>query len=85
MIIENLCGILCETIEKYYLIINGKQMIEYITSEKCIQLFMSMIRSPFLSENSIPGFNFFISLINYYSFSSFNVDDLNSEDGKRNL
>ncbi len=46
---------------------------------------MSMIRSPFFNENSFPAFNFFISLINYYSFSSFNVDDLSNEDGKRNL
>lgn len=84
-IIENLCGIICETIEKYFLIISGKQMMEIITSEKTISLFMSMIKSPFFSENAFPAFNFFISLINYYSFSQFNVDDLNNEDGKKNL
>jgi hypothetical protein len=46
---------------------------------------MGMIRSPYVSENAFPAFNFFISLINYYSFSSFNVDDLSTEDSKRNL
>lgn len=46
---------------------------------------MSMIRSPFISENAFPAFNFFISLINHYSFSAFNVDDLSTEEGMRNL
>jgi hypothetical protein len=53
-------------------------MMEIITSEKTIGLFMSMIRAPFCPENSFPAFNFFISLINYYSFSSFKVDDLSN-------
>jgi hypothetical protein len=84
-VIENLGGIFCEVIEKYYLIVNGKQMMDVLTSEKTILLFIGMIRSPFISDNAFPAFNFFISLINYYSFSSFNVDDLSNEEGKRNL
>lgn len=30
------------------------------------------------NDLSFPGFNFFISLINYYSFSSFNAEDANA-------
>ena len=66
---------MCETIEKYYLIIDGKQLMDIISSEKTIQIIMGLIRSP-QSEYAFPGFNFCISLINYYSFSSFNVDDV---------
>ena len=84
IIIENLCSILCDTIEKYYLILDGKQMMDVITSEKTISLMMSMVRCP-QTDFAFPAFNFFISLINYYSFSSFNVDDLSTEAGKKNL
>ena len=75
---------MCETIEKYYLIVDGKQMMDVITSEKTISLMMSLIRSQQL-DYSFPAFNFFISLINYYSFSSFNVDDASTEAGKKSL
>lgn len=83
-ILENLCLILCETIEKYYLIIDGKQLMDIITSEKTILAIMSLIRSS-SSDYAFPGFNFCISLINYYSFSSFNVDDVTTEAGKKVL
>lgn len=59
--------------------------MDIITSEKTIAMFMAMIRSPFISENAFPAFNFFINLINYYSFSSFNVDDFSNDDGKKSL
>ena len=84
IIIENLCVILCETIEKYYLIVDGKQMMDVITSEKTISLLMSLVRSQQM-DYAFPAFNFFISLINYYSFSSFNVDDTSTEAGKKSL
>ena len=60
-------------------------MMEVITSDKSISLFMSMVKSGYGIDNAFPAFNFFISLINYYSFSSFNGDDLSQEDGKKNL
>lgn len=84
IIIENLCVILCETIEKYYLIVDGKSMMDIITSDKTISLFMGLVRNS-EKEYAFPAFNFFISLINYYSFSSFNVDDVSTEAGKKNL
>ena len=40
-IIENLCSVLLETIEKYYLIVDGKQMMEIITSDKIISVMMN--------------------------------------------
>lgn len=35
-IIENLCSVLIETVDKYYLIQDGKQMIEVITDQSSI-------------------------------------------------
>lgn len=83
-IIENLCSVLLETIEKYYLIVDGKQMMEIITSDKIISVMMNLIQSN-IHDHAFSGCNFLISLINYYSFSSFNSDDLNTEAGKKNL
>ena len=59
-------------------------MMDVITSDKTISLMMSLVRSQQL-DYSFPAFNFFISLINYYSFSSFNVDDTSTEAGKKSL
>jgi hypothetical protein len=36
-------------------------------------------------EGAYPAFNFFISLINYYSFSSFNADETDPEKKLKNL
>jgi hypothetical protein len=83
-IIENLCSILVETIEKYYLIVDGKQMMEVIVGEKCITTMMGLLKST-NHGHAFSACNFFISLINYYSFSSFNVDELSSEAAKKNL
>ena len=70
-IVENLCSVLIETVDKYYLIVDGKQMIEAITSEKNVRLMMKLIERE--GELAFPAFAFFVSLINYYSFSSFNA------------
>ena len=35
-IIENLCSVLIETVDKYYLIVDGKQMIEVITDQASV-------------------------------------------------
>ena len=84
LIIENLCSILLETIEKYYLIVDGRQMMEFITSDKVISIMMNLIQSH-AQDHAFSACNFFISLINYYSFSSFNSDDITSDSGKKNL
>lgn len=60
-------------------------MMEIITNQKSISIFMDMLKNNGCTEHAFPAFNFFISLINYYSFSSFNVDDLSSDEGKKNL
>ena len=59
-------------------------MIEAITDQASIQIFMSLVQEN--SELSFPAFSFFISLINYYSFSSFNAEDSspNSEAARKN-
>lgn len=82
-IIENLCSVLIETVDKYYLIVDGKQMIEVITDQSSIQIMMTLIRDN--SEYAFPAFSYFISLINYYSFSSFNIDEVqNNELARKN-
>jgi hypothetical protein len=72
LIVENLMTVLIETIEKYYLILDGKAMVEILTSQQCIETMLALIKENW--EGAFPAFNFFISLINYYSFSSFNAD-----------
>ena len=42
-ILENLCSVLIETIDKYYLIVDGKQMIETIISQPNIQIMLQII------------------------------------------
>jgi len=63
--------VLIETVDKYYLIVDGKQMIEVITSQPCVQIMVELINQQ--NEIAFPAFGFFIALINYYSFSSFNA------------
>jgi hypothetical protein len=82
-IIENICSVLIETVDKYYLIQDGKQMIEVITDQSSIDIMMTLIKEN--SELAFPAFSFFISLINYYSFSSFNTDEIqNNELARKN-
>ncbi len=73
LVIENLMTVLIETIEKYYLILDGKTLVEILTSQPFIETMLSLIKENW--EGAYPAFNFFISLINYYSFSSFNAFD----------
>lgn len=80
-VVENLCSVLVETVDKYYLIQDGKQMIEAITDQQSIAAMMGLIREN--SELAFPAFGFFIALINYYSFSSFNADEQPSEAGRK--
>jgi hypothetical protein len=83
-IIENLTGVMIETIEKYYLIADGKQMMDVITSQICIDTMLGLLKES--GELAYPAMNFFIALINYYSFSSLNSEEKhNPELTKKNL
>lgn len=64
--------VLIEVIEKYYLLLDGKVLVEALTSQQAIETMLALIKENW--EGAFPAFNFFISLINYYSFSSFNSD-----------
>ena len=83
VVIENLMTVLIETIEKYYLILDGKTLVEILTSQQCIETMLALIKDNW--EGAYPAFNFFISLINYYSFSSFNADETDPEKIHKNL
>lgn len=73
-----------ETVDKFYLIQDGKQMIEVITDQTSIDVMMGLIREN--NELAFPAFSFFISLINYYSFSSFNTEEIqNAELARKNV
>ncbi len=73
LVVENLCRVLTETTEKYYLIADGKELLDVILNEKTIsQLFV-------LSQNpntliSLPIVTLLVSLIDYYAFSSLNSE-----------
>ncbi len=83
LVIENLMTVLIETIEKYYLILDGKTLVEILTSQPFIETMLALIKENW--EGAYPAFNFFISLINYYSFSSFNADETDPEKKLKNL
>ncbi len=83
IIVENLMTIIIETIEKYYLILDGKTMVEVLTAQTTIDTMLTLIKENW--EGAYPGFSFFISLINYYSFSSFNADEPDEEKRVKNL
>ena len=51
-------------------------MIEAIVSQPNIQIMLQFINEK--SEIAFPAFAFFVSVINYYSFSSFNAEDAGS-------
>lgn len=84
-IIENLCSVLIETVDKYYLIVDGKQMVEAVSDCAAMQVMIGLIQEN--TELSFPAFSFFIALINYYSFSSFTSEDsqISAETARRNL
>ena len=70
--IENLSAVLIEVVDKYFLIVDGKAMMEVLCSQESVQAMLDLIKVE--SESSFPAFHFFISLINYYSYSSFSDD-----------
>ncbi len=58
-------------------------LVEILTSQQCIETMLALIKENW--EGAYPAFNFFISLINYYSFSSFNADETDPEKKSKNL
>lgn len=74
---QNLTNILIEVVEKYYLISDGKAMLEPILASASIELFTDMAMSsvPFIA---MPAITLLISLVNYYSFSNMNNEDKES-------
>lgn len=43
-IIENLCSVLIETVDKYYLILDGKHMVEVIIEQYPISVMVGLIK-----------------------------------------
>ena len=80
-IVENLSGVLIETIDKYHLIVDGKQMIEAASDAEAVAVMMGLLRTP--NEHAFAAMAYFIALINYYSFSSHNTEEHNPEAARK--
>ena len=81
--IENLIVILNETIDKYYLIADGKLMLEMILDEKPVAMILEMISKN--SSYSSSAMQLCLYIMKYYSFSSFNTEEQNEEINKKNM
>jgi hypothetical protein len=69
--VQNITNILVEVAEKYYLLADGKEMLDTILAEKTIDILLAMSSDP-NTLISQPVTNLLVSLVNYYSFSSLN-------------
>ena len=84
-ILSNLSNVLIEIIEKYYLIADGKVLLDVILEKENIELIFELGQSnnPFINS---PMLNVLLSIVNYYSFSSFNSEEKgNTELNKKNM
>lgn len=70
--VENLSSVLIELLEKYYLIADGKQMVDQILyQENNIKVFFKNIFNKG-SDISLSLLNILVSILKFYSLSSFN-------------
>ena len=65
--------VLQELIEKYYLIADGKILLETILEAKNCELIISMMGAE--KEYSYPAMMVALMILKYYTFSSFNSDE----------
>lgn len=77
--VQNLTNILVEVVEKYYLIADGKFMLEPVLTMNTIEQLVEMAlgSNPF---TALPAMTLLISIINHYSFSSMNNEDKDSHE-----
>lgn len=83
--VQNLTNILVEIVEKYFLIADGKSLLEPVLAAGSVELFVDLAcsQNPFVA---MPIMTLLISIINYYSFSSMNNEDKdNMEETLRNI
>ena len=83
VIAENLILILNEIVDKYYLIADGKAMMDQLLNEKSISMLMGMVSRQ--SEFSLNAMQLCLCLMKYYSFSSFNSEDGSEELRRKNM
>ena len=65
-----------EIIEKYYLICDGKMMLEYIVSEENVQLLLEVLM--YQQNVSLAVVPVVMAIMKYYCLSSFNQEDLHN-------
>ena len=73
IVIENIGEALVELIEKYYLIADGKSMMDIVTNMENISLIFNILTNGGPISNCVV--NVVTWLIKYYSFSSFNTEE----------
>ena len=73
IIVENVCEILIEVVEKYYLITDGKNMLDFILNQDNINVIMSILIHK--SSISLSVVNLAVVFMRYYCLSSFNQED----------
>ncbi len=83
MRVENLSSVLIELLEKYYLIADGKQMVDQILYQdnNVKSLFKNLTNKN--SEVSLSLLNILISVVKYYSLSSFNSEEWNNPEQRK--
>jgi hypothetical protein len=81
--VENLSSVLIELLEKYYLIADGKQMVDQILYQdnNVKSLFKNLTNKN--SEVSLSLLNILISVVKYYSLSSFNSEEWNNPEQRK--
>ena len=83
MRVENLSSVLIELLEKYYLIADGKQMVDQILYQdnNVKSLFKNLTNKN--SDISMSLLNILISVVKYYSLSSFNSEEWNNPEQRK--
>lgn len=74
LLIQNITGILGDIPEKYYLIADGKELLDVVLSEKSVGILFGLVEKP-NPLLSIPAASLLVALVNYYAFCSLNTED----------
>lgn len=77
MIVQNITAIFVEIADKYYLLADGKEMLDLILADKSISLYFLLMEKT-NALVAIPAISLLMSLVNYYAFSSLNAEDKTS-------
>lgn len=81
IVIENVCEVMIEIVQKYYLITDGKAMLDFILSQENVDLIMEVLI--FKKDVSLTVVNLAMVIMRFYCLSSFNQEDPNNFENTR--